>query len=118
MAKSAKRGGKASGVERVVVGAAENLGLVLGTLARQVESWTGQRDQLVKQLQDVQGTAGSLLKRLSTEVSTSFKRGRQSTAPAPQAPARKKRRFSATTRRKMASAQTKRWAKLKASKKK
>jgi len=114
MAKSARRGAKASRVQRAVIGAAENVGLALGTLARQVESWTGQRDHLVKQLQAVQGTAGSLLKRLSTEVSTSFKKGRQA---APVLAKKKRRRLSAATRRKMAAAQKARWAKGKSAKK-
>lgn len=110
MAKSAKRGRKASGVQRAVIGAAENLGRVLGTLARQVESWTGQREQLVKQLQEVQGTAGSLLTSLGTQVSTSFKRGRKAASSVP--PGKKRKKFSATTRKKMALAQRKRWAKI------
>ena len=115
----AKRGRKAGRVEQALVGAARDLGAFLGTLARQVDSLAGQREQLTKQLRHVQGAAGDLLARLGGELPASLTpRRRRTAAAAADAPqsGKKRRRFSAATRRKMAAAQKARWAKLRQAK--
>lgn len=114
MSKGAKRSRKAGRVERALVGAARDLGVFLGTLARQVDSLAGQREQLTKQLRHVQSAAGELLGKLGDQIPKSFTARRRRTVAAPtasRASGRKRRRFSAATRRKMAAAQKARWAK-------
>ena len=115
MSKRAKRARKAGRVERAIVGAARDLGAFLGTLARQVDSLAGQREQLTKQLRHVQGAAGELLGKLGEQIPKSFtaQRRRTVTASASRPSGRKRRRFSVATRRKMAASQKARWAKAK-----
>jgi hypothetical protein len=131
MAKRKANASKSAGrFEQVMMGAAEDLGAFFGTVTRRVETWVRERDRLAKQLKQIQGTAGQLLGRLGTVGENPFlfsdragRRGTQgkrrgSTRANAATRGRKKRRFSAATRRRMAAAQRARWAKVKGAKQK
>lgn len=117
----AKRGRKASGIDRF----AEDLGNILGTAQAKADSWLGQRQSIAKQLVQIRDEATHLLSKLGGGVATmagSVKVGRGrgdagKTARRGQGtrPGRPKgHKVSAAARLKMSIAAKKRWAERKA----
>jgi hypothetical protein len=110
---------------------AEDLGRLLGTARTKAEGWLGQRQQIVKHLEDIRDTATNLLQQLGHGVvSLARRRGRPAGSglgagrPAKRGPGRpkgsgrKRRTMSAAARAKISAAQKKRWAKVKTGEKK
>jgi hypothetical protein len=111
---------------------AEELGRLLGTAEAKAKGWLGQREQIAKTLGGIRDTANSLLSQLGEQasgVAQAVRRRRRGRPPGsknrrglgrPKAagkPGRPKRRtMSAEARAKIAAAQRKRWAKVKATK--
>jgi hypothetical protein len=112
-------------------GFAEDLGRMLGTARAKAEGWIGQRQQIVKLLSNIRDTASKLLNDLGLEAQRVARRGRpagsgrkpgRKTAERgpgrPVGSGRRRRKMSAAARAKISAAQKRRWAKVKAEKKK
>jgi hypothetical protein len=105
----ARRGSRPRSIE----GFAEDLGRLLGTAQAKAHGWLGQRQTIVKQLQQIRTTATSLLAELGGEARG---RGRAVLLAVGAAP-RRKRKLSAAARKSISDAQKKRWAAFRAQKK-
>lgn len=121
----AKRGGAGrseTDVEKMIVDFAEDLGGLLGKAQEKAKSWLSQRDQVAVTLVKIRDTASTLLDELGAEAAragAAARRGYRKAAGRTGRAAgstKPKKRFSASTRRKMAAAQKARWAKLRAAK--
>ena len=127
MAKRSTEGRGENLVEQRIVDFAEELGGLLGRAQEKAQSWLGQRDQVATTLASIRDTATRLLEDLSTGAAQAgtaakraYRKGRRKskgsagrTRATGEPAVKRKRRFSAATRRKMAAAQKARWAKLK-----
>lgn len=119
-----------SETERKIEEWAEDLGRLLGTARAKASNWLDQREQIAKHLTAIRDTASSLLQQLTgggtPAAGTRTRRGRPpattTTRAAGQPPviqkARRKRTLSAEGRKRIADAQKKRWAALRAAEKK
>ena len=105
----ARRGSRPRSIE----GFAEDLGRLLGTAQAKAQGWLGQRQTIVKQLQQIRTTATSLLAELG---GAGGRRGRVAILAAGAVP-RRKRKLSAAARKSISDAQKKRWAAFRAQKK-
>jgi hypothetical protein len=102
---------------------AEDLGRLLGTARSKAEGWLGQRKEIAKHLEEIRDTAANLLAEIGHEAGAVVRRGRRAAGLSRQpagrpAGTRKRRKMSAEARAKIAAAQRKRWAKVRASQKK
>jgi ElaB/YqjD/DUF883 family membrane-anchored ribosome-binding protein len=103
---------------------AEDLGRMLGSARSKAEGWLGQRTQITKHLEDIRDTASHLLTELGHEAQVAVRRGRSAVGLAKRGPGRpvgsgrKRRKMSAEARAKIAAAQRRRWAKVRAAQKK
>jgi hypothetical protein len=117
-------------VEGRVVDFAENLGKLLGHAQNQAQSWIGQREAVMKQLESIRDTATGLLSQLGhtagEQLGKISRRGRPKKYVAPDSnpagalkPEKKKkgRAITAAGRAAISAAQKARWAQLKAVKK-
>jgi hypothetical protein len=113
---------ESSATEHRIEEFAEDLGRLLGTARTKAEGWLGQRKQIAKHLEEIRDTAAHLLTELGHEAQAAMRGGRAGYAKrGPGRPAgapRKRRKMSAEARAKIAAAQKKRWAKVKAAEKK
>jgi hypothetical protein len=119
---------------------AEELGRLLGTAEAKAKGWLGQREQIAKTLAGIRDTANGLLSQLGEQasgVARAVARGRRGRPPGsknqpgsgrpkgitkrgpgrPKGSGKKKWTMSAEARAKIAAAQKKRWAKVKAERK-
>jgi hypothetical protein len=106
---------------------AEELGKLLGTAEAKAKGWLGQRTQIAKTLEGIRDTATNLLSQLGHEAGRIARRGRPPGSGKKRGPGRPKstgkrgrpkgRTMSAEARAKIAAAQKKRWAKVRADKK-
>jgi hypothetical protein len=110
---------------------AEDLGRLLGTARAKAEGWIDQRQQVAKHLAEIRDTASHLLQQLAqAAVGLTRRRGRPAGSgrgPArqakggpgrPKSSGRKRRTMSPEARAKIAAAQKKRWAAVRAAQKK
>jgi len=91
---------------------ADELGRLLGTAEAKARGWLGQRQQIVKTLEEIRDTATQLLDDLGHRAQTGMRRGRRA-ATAGAARPKRRRTMSAEAREKIRQAQLKRWAKQK-----
>ena len=106
-----------------IEGFAEDLGRLLGSARAKADSWLGQRQTIVKNLEQVRDTANHLLQQLGHQAAVAGQRGRRAVAAAveqvrrgpgrPKGSGKKKRTMSAEARAKISAAQKARWAKQK-----
>lgn len=129
MAKRSPAGRGGNPVDQRIVDFAEELGGLLGRAQEKAQSWLSQRDQVATTLASIRDTATRLLEDISTSAAEAgaaatrgYQKGQRKTktrarkgqaASSAEPSAKRKRRFSAATRRKMAASQKARWAKLK-----
>jgi len=106
----ARRGARPRSIE----GFAEDLGRMLGTAQAKAQGWLGQRQTIVKHLQQIRDTASNLLSQLGSGAAAGRTRGRGA-APAAIKP-RRQRKLSAAARKSISDAQKKRWAAFRAQK--
>jgi hypothetical protein len=114
---------ESSATEQKIEEFAEDLGRLLGTARSKAEGWLGQRKQIAKHLEEIRDTAAHLLTELGHEAQVAMRRGRAAAGfsgrrPGRPAGTRKRRTMSAEARAKIAAAQRRRWAKVKAGEKK
>ena len=107
---------------RNIEGFAEDLGRLLGTAQARAQHWMGQRQTIVKQLQQIRDTASGLLAELGMVSIGRGRRGRRfggaAMASLAAGVARQKRNLSAKARKAISDAQKRRWAAVRAAKKK
>ena len=108
----ARRGSRPRSIE----GFAEDLGRMLGTAQAKAQGWLGQRQTIVKHLQQIRDTASNLLSQLGSGVAAGRARGRGAAAAAIKP--RRRRKLSAAARKSISDAQKKRWAAFRAQKQK
>jgi hypothetical protein len=99
---------------RSIEGFAEDLGRLLGTAQAKAQGWLGQRQTIVKQLQQIRTTATALLAELGG--GEGGRRGRAVIVAVSGTP-RRKRKLSAAARKSISDAQKKRWAAFRSQKK-
>jgi hypothetical protein len=132
MAKRGRPAGTATGSK--IVNYAENLGHFLGGVRAKVTSWNSERQQLVKHLSALVSDAQALLTELGHQAGRAGRTGRRAASALVEAtvqrrgpgrpkgsknkPRRKRRKLSAEARGRIAAAQRRRWAKVKAAQKK
>ena len=103
---------------------AEDLGKMLGSARSRAEGWLGQRKQIASHLEEIRDTAAHLLTELGHEAQAAVRRGRRAVGLVKRGPGRpvgsgrKRRKMSAEARAKIAAAQRRRWARVKAAEKK
>jgi hypothetical protein len=129
----AKRGRPAgTAAENKIINYAENLGHFLGGVRAKVTSWNSERQQLVKHLSALVSDAQGLLTELGHQAGRAGKTGRRAASALVEATVRrgpgrpkgsknkprKRRKLSAEARARIAAAQRRRWAKVKAAQKK
>ena len=131
----AKRGRPAGlAAENKIINYAENLGHFLGGVRAKVTSWNSERQQLVKHLSALVSDAQGLLLELGHQAGRAGRSGRRAASALVEAagqrrgpgrpkgsknkPRRKRRKLSADARARIAVAQRRRWAKVKAAQKK
>jgi uncharacterized membrane protein len=108
-----------------IEGFAEDLGRLLGTAQAKAHGWLGQRQTIVKELEQIRDTAAGLLAELGTMAAGRRRRGRGAKAldatvagvkRVEKIVARKTRTLSAQARKAISDAQKRRWAKVRAAK--
>lgn len=131
----AKRGRPAgAAAESKIINYAENLGHFLGGVRAKVTSWNSERQQLIKHLSTLVADAQGLLTELGQQAGRAGRTGRRAASALVEAtierrgpgrpkgsknkPRRKRRKLSADARERIAAAQRRRWAKVKAAQKK
>ena len=126
----AKRGRPAgTAAEKKIVNYAENLGHFLGSVRAKVSSWNSERQQLIRHLSALVSDAQGLLTELGQQAGRAGRRGRRAASALVETvqrrgpgrpkgsknkPRRRRRKLSAEARAKIAAAQKRRWAKVKA----
>jgi hypothetical protein len=103
---------------RSIEGFAEDLGRLLGTAQAKAQGWLGQRQTIVKQLQQIRETAGTLLSQLGSGAAAVGRGRARGAAAVAAAKPRRKRKLSAAARKSISDAQKKRWAAFRAQKQK
>jgi hypothetical protein len=121
------RGGDLAGIGQRARDFAGDLQKILGAAQAKASAWLDERRAVVQQLQTIRETAGALLRQLGLQAAESAsvpqRRRRRGPGRPPKATGvaastgrRRRRRFSAETRKKMALAQQRRWAAVRAAK--
>ena len=109
----ARRGARPRSIE----GFAEDLGRLLGSAQAKAQGWLGQRQTIVKHLQQIRDTASHLLSQLGTASAAAGRgRGSRAVVVAVESKPRRKRKLSAAARKSISDAQKKRWAAFRAQK--
>jgi hypothetical protein len=100
-----------------LAGFADDLGRVLGTATSRATAWLDQRKTIAEQLTQIRDTANRYLHELAGISSRSVAKGKKAVSPSERAqPKRRRRKMSAEARHRIAEAQRKRWAKVRAGK--
>ena len=108
----ARRGARPRSIE----GFAEDLGRLLGSAQAKAQGWLGQRQTIVKHLQQIRDTASHLLSQLGSGAAAGRGRGSRAVVVAVESKPRRKRKLSAAARKSISDAQKKRWAAFRAQK--
>jgi hypothetical protein len=109
----ARRGARPRSIE----GFAEDLGRLLGSAQAKAQGWLGQRQTIVKHLQQIRDTASNLLSQLGSASSAAGRGlGRRAVVVGVVSKPRRKRKLSAAARKSISDAQKKRWAAFRAQK--